>query len=94
MEYFVVMCDYGDDGLEAIVDPALTRAQIVARIKSREFDNIVQIDRICFAAAYDTVPQRVAEDVTKDLIDEAEAELAEPFGEDVALPASIVPPVR
>jgi hypothetical protein len=40
------------------------------------------------------VPQRIAEDVTKDLIDEAEAELAEPFGDDVALPASVVPPVR
>jgi hypothetical protein len=94
MEYFVVMCDYGDDGLEAIVDPALTRAQVVSRIKSREFDNIVQIDRICFAAAYGAVPQRVAEDVTKDLIDEAEAELAEPFGDDLALPAAVIPPVR
>jgi hypothetical protein len=79
------MCDYGDDGLEAIVDLALTRSQIVARIKSREFDNIVQIDHI---------HNDMVTDVTKDLIDEAEAQLAEPFSEDVPLPASIVPPVR
>jgi hypothetical protein len=85
MEYFVVMCDYGDDGLEAIVDPALTRAQVVSRIKSREFDNIVQIDHI---------HSSVVTDVTKDLIDEAEAELAEPFGDDLALPAAVIPPVR
>jgi hypothetical protein len=92
MEYFVVMCDYGDDGLEAIVDPALTRAQVVSRIKSREYDNIVQIDHV-FRTGPDP-HQHIVADVTSDLIDEAEAELAEPFGEDVALPASIVPPVR
>jgi len=86
MEYFVVLCDFGERGLEAVVDPALTRSDIVDRIKTREYDNIVQIDRIAFG---------LANDVTKELIDEAEAELADPFGDDeLALPASVLPPVR
>jgi hypothetical protein len=85
MEYFVVLRDYGERGLEAVVDPALSRSDIVDRIKTREYDNIVQIDRIAFG---------LANDVTKELIDEAEAELADPFGGELALPASVLPPVR
>jgi hypothetical protein len=93
MEYFVDMIDHGDSGLEAVVDPAVTRAQIVSRIKSRELDNIVQIDHV-----FRTGPephQHIVADVTEALINEAEAELAEPFGADeYALPHSVLPPVR
>jgi hypothetical protein len=84
MEYFVVMEAY-DSGLEAVVDPSVTRSQVITRIKTREYNNIVQIDHI---------HSGVVTDVTKDLIDEAEAELEEPFGDDLALPAAVIPPVR
>jgi hypothetical protein len=38
--YFVVMIDYGRKGLEAIVDPAITRREVISRIRSREYDRI------------------------------------------------------
>lgn len=97
MEYFVVFIDYGygpsgaDGGshLEAVVEPALTRSRIVSRIQTREYDNIVQIDRIQFGVN----GQRTVTDITKELIDEAEAELDD--GEpDEPLPAAVIPPVR
>ena len=66
MQYFVVMQDYGEDGLEAIVNPALTCEQIVTQIKTRELDNIVHIDH---------VQDTIVRDVTDELIDAAEAEL-------------------
>ena len=91
MEYFVVFIDYGENGLEAAVDPELTVTQIVSRIKSREYDNIVQIDRIDL----DLNGRRTVTDVTQELIDAAENELADPFGPDeFALPHSVLPPVR
>lgn len=41
--YYVVMIDYGRKGREAIVDPDLTREEVVARIMSREYDRIAFI---------------------------------------------------
>lgn len=38
MQYFVVMIDYG--GREAIVDPAITRREVVSRVASGEYKNI------------------------------------------------------
>jgi phosphoglucomutase len=64
--YFVVMIDYCAAGREAVVNPDLTRADIVARIKSGEFKQIDFIHHIV---------DGLAEDVTADLIDEAEGEL-------------------
>jgi hypothetical protein len=64
--YFVVMVDYGNNGCEAIVDPELTRADIVALIKSGGFKQIDFIHHIV---------DGLAEDVTADLLDEAEGEL-------------------
>jgi hypothetical protein len=64
--YFVVMVDYGTIGREANVNPELTRADIVARIKSGEFNQIDFIHHIV---------DGLAEDVTADLLDEAEGEL-------------------
>jgi hypothetical protein len=68
MDYFVVMQDFGKSGLEAVVDPALIRSDIIRRIKTREYDNIVRIDHVQHTAV---------SDVTAELIDEAEAELEE-----------------
>lgn len=88
MEYFVVLQDYGS-GLEAVVDPAVTFSKVIDRIKSREYDNIVQIDWVHVVRG-----ERIVVNMTRELIDAAEAELEEPFGDDLALPAAVIPPVR
>lgn len=44
--YYVVMIDYGKRGLEAIVDPEITRRGVVARISSGEYTNIAFIHHI------------------------------------------------
>lgn len=63
MEYFVVMIDYGRKGREAIVDPEMTRSNVVDRIKSGEYGNIAFIHHITM----NDVPQ----DVTNELLAEA-----------------------
>jgi hypothetical protein len=65
--YFVVMQDFGGRlGMEAVVQPEITRSNIVDRIKSGEYQNIVFIHHI---------DGLLVEDVTSELIDEAEAAL-------------------
>jgi len=44
--YFVVMIDYGKRGLEAIVDPEITRRGVVARISTGEYNNIAFIHHV------------------------------------------------
>lgn len=44
--YYVVMIDFGRRGLEAIVDPDITRRGVVARISSGEYTNIAFIHHI------------------------------------------------
>jgi hypothetical protein len=61
--YFVVMRDYGRCGMEAVVDPEITAAGVIERIKSGEWDKIVFIHRIS---------DGLVEDVTDELIDRAE----------------------
>jgi hypothetical protein len=62
MQYFVVMIDYGRRGREAIVDPEMTRREVVARIVSGEYRNISFIHEIVDSAV---------EDVTTDILGEA-----------------------
>ena len=62
MQYFVVMIDYGRRGREAIVDPEMTRRDVVARVASGEFNNISFIHEIRDCAV---------EDVTDDVLAEA-----------------------
>ncbi|MCP1842973.1 putative DNA-binding protein [Bradyrhizobium sp. USDA 4524] len=62
MQYFVVMIDYGRRGREAIVDPKMTRRDVVSRIASGEYTNISFIHEIA---------ERSVEDVTDDLLAEA-----------------------
>jgi hypothetical protein len=62
MQYFVVMIDYGKRGREAIVDPEVTRREVVSRIASGEYQNISFIHEV----ANDAV-----EDVTEDILAEA-----------------------
>ena len=62
MQYFVVMIDYGRRGREAIVDPEVTRREVVSRIASGEYGNISFIHEIADGAV---------EDVTEDILAEA-----------------------
>lgn len=64
--YFVVMVDHGRRGLEAVVQPELTRRNVVDMIKSGELKNIRFIHH---------VDDLLVDDVTSELLDEAEAEL-------------------
>jgi hypothetical protein len=56
MQYFVVMIDYGRRGREAVVDPEITRREVVSRIASGEYKNISFIDEIA---------DRSVEDITE-----------------------------
>jgi len=64
--YFVVAIDYGQRGLEAIVQPEITRREVISRIKSGEYQNIAFIHH---------VDDLLVEDVTLELLDAAEQEL-------------------
>lgn len=63
-QYFIVMCDYGKRGLEATVQPELTRRAIVEQLASGESKHVVFIHH---------VDGLFIEDVTDELFDEAEA---------------------
>ena len=76
MQYFVVMIDYGRRGREAIVDPEITRREVVARVASGEYRNISFIHEIV---------DRAVEDVTEDILSEAALPEVEP--EDIDLQA-------
>ncbi len=62
MQYFVVMIDYGRRGREAIVDPEITRREVLSRIASGEYANISFIHEI---------EGQSVEDVTEDILSEA-----------------------
>ena len=62
MQYFVVMIDYGRRGREAVVDPEVTRREVIARIASGEYANISFIHEIV---------DRSVEDVTEEILAEA-----------------------
>lgn len=74
MQYFVVMIDYGRRGREAIVDPEMTRRDVVARICSGEYRNISFIHEILDCAV---------EDVTADILSEAALPEVEPAAIDL-----------
>ncbi len=62
MQYFVVMIDYGRRGREAVVDPEITRREVVSRVASGEYSNICFIHEVL---------DRAVEDVTEDILAEA-----------------------
>lgn len=51
--YFVVMIDYGRGGCEAIVDPEVTRREVVSRIVSGEYRDIRFIQEVVNGVATD-----------------------------------------
>ena len=62
MQYFVVMIEYGRRGREAVVDPEITRREVISRVASGEYKNISFIHEIADASV---------EDVTADILSEA-----------------------
>ena len=62
MQYFVVMIDYGRRGREAVVDPEVTRREVITRIASGEYSNISFIHEVM---------DRSVEDVTEEILAEA-----------------------
>ena len=62
MQYFVVMIDYGRRGREAIVDPEITRREVVSRIASGEYKNISFVHEVADCSV---------EDVTAEILGEA-----------------------
>jgi hypothetical protein len=64
--YFVVMEDLGRHGLEATVHPENTRRKVIELIAKGQYGHIVFIHH---------VDDLVIEDVTRDLMDEAKAQL-------------------
>ncbi len=62
MQYFVVMIDYGRRGREAVVDPEVTRREVIARVASGEYKNISFIHEIA---------DRSVDDVTEEILAEA-----------------------
>ena len=61
MQYFVVMIDYGRRGREAVVDPEITRREVIARVASGEYKNISFIHEIADAAVDDITAEILAE---------------------------------
>jgi len=83
MQYFVVMIDYGRRGREAIVDPEMTRRDVVARVASREYGNVSFIHEIVNSSV---------EDVTEEIL--AEASLPEISPSDADLQANTLDHAR
>jgi len=61
MQYFVVMIDYGRRGREAIVDPEMTRREVISRVASGEYKNISFIHEIVDRAVGDITEEIFAE---------------------------------
>lgn len=61
--FFVVMIDHGRRGLAGYVEPDLTRANIIDRVRSREYDNIAFIKYV--------TPDDKPEDVTEEILEAA-----------------------
>jgi hypothetical protein len=79
MQYFVVMIDYGRRGREAIVDPEITRREVISRIVSGEYKNISFIHEIADCSV---------EDITADILAEAAPRpLGAPFCAYATVPA-------
>jgi hypothetical protein len=61
LQYFVVMIDYGRRGREAIVDPEITRREVISRVVSGEYKNISFIHEIADSSVDDITAEILAE---------------------------------
>lgn len=76
MQYFVVMIDYGRRGREAVVDPEITRREVISRVVSGEYQNIAFVHEVV---------ENSVEDVTEAIL--AEASLPQVPPDDIDLQA-------
>lgn len=69
--YFVVMIDYGKRGMEAVVDPELTRRDVVARIISGEYprDKIVFVHHVESDGECDVITDEILSDADDERAD-------------------------
>ena len=67
MQYFVVMIDYGRRGREAIVDPEITRREVISRVASGEYRNISFIHQVADASVDDITAEILAEAAVPDI---------------------------
>jgi hypothetical protein len=61
VQYFVVMIDYGRRGREAIVDPEITRREVLSRVVSGEYKNISFIHEVADCSVDDITAEILAE---------------------------------
>ena len=67
MQYFVVMIDYGRRGREAIVDPEVTRREVISRVVSGEYRNISFIHEIADSCVDDITAEILSEAALPDI---------------------------
>jgi hypothetical protein len=67
MQYFVVMIDYGRRGREAIVDPEITRREVISRVASGEYRNICFIHEIADSSVEDITAEILSEAAVPDI---------------------------
>jgi hypothetical protein len=70
MQYFVVMIDYGRRGREAIVDPEITRREVISRVASGEYKNISFIHEIADRSVDDITAEILAEAAIPEIVDD------------------------
>jgi len=68
MQYFVVMIDYGRRGREAIVDPEITRREVVSRVAAGEYRNISFIHEIADSSVEDITADILSETALPDIV--------------------------
>ena len=61
MQYIVVTIDYGRHGREAIVDPEITRREVISRVTSGEYRNITFIHEVADCSVDDITAEILAE---------------------------------
>ena len=68
MQYFVVMIDYGRRrGREAVVDPEITRREVISRVVSGEYKNISFIHEVADSSVQDVTAEILAEAAVPDI---------------------------
>ena len=88
MQYFVVMIDYGRRGREAIVDPEITRREVISRIASGEYKNISFIHEIADCSVEDITADILGEAALPDIGDDRRRSAGQPNSITVAICAS------
>jgi hypothetical protein len=68
MQYFVVMIDYGRRGREAVVDPEITRREVISRVASGEYRNISFIHDIVDGTVDDITEEILAEATLPEIV--------------------------